>query len=59
LKGFGRIGTALSPRAAVAGGMKATEIKRLKKLELANTRLKGLWANAKLDKAKLKELVAP
>ena len=41
------------------GGMKATEAKRLKELELENTRLKRLLADAELDKAMLKELVAP
>ena len=38
------------------GGMKPTEVKRLKELELDNTRLKRLLADAKLDKAMLKEL---
>ena len=38
------------------GGMKATEAKRLKELELENTRLKRLLADAELDKAMLKEL---
>ena len=40
------------------GGMKATEAKRLKELELEleNVRLKRLLANAELDKAMLKEL---
>jgi len=39
--------------------MKATEAKRLKELEHENTRLKHLLAEAELDKAMLKELVAP
>ncbi|MCP9780708.1 hypothetical protein KBY61_08280 [Cyanobium sp. To12R1] len=38
------------------GGMKATEAKRLKELELENTRPKRLLADAELDKAMLKEL---
>jgi hypothetical protein len=38
------------------GGMKATEAKRLKELELENTRHKRLLADAELDKAMLKEL---
>jgi len=38
------------------GGMKATEAKRLKELELENTRLKRLLADAELDKAVLNEL---
>jgi len=41
------------------GGMKATEAKRLKELEQENNRLKRLLADAELDKAMLKELVAP
>jgi len=40
----------------VTSGMKATEAKRLKELELENTRLKRLLADAELDKAMLKEL---
>ena len=36
--------------------MKATEAKHLKELELENTRLKRLLADAELDKAMLKEL---
>jgi hypothetical protein len=36
--------------------MKAREAKRLKELELENTRLKRLLADAELDKAMLKEL---
>jgi hypothetical protein len=36
--------------------MKGTEAKRLKELELENTRLKRLLADAELDKAMLKEL---
>ncbi len=35
------------------GGMKATEAKRLKKLEQENVRLKRLLAEAELDKAML------
>ena len=37
------------------GGMKAAEAKRLKILEIENTRLKKLLADAELDKAILKE----
>jgi transposase-like protein len=38
------------------GGMKATEAKRLRELEMENGRLKKLLAEAELDKAMLKEL---
>ncbi len=38
------------------GGMKATEAKRLRALEVENARLKKLLAEAELDKAMLKEL---
>ena len=38
------------------GGMKANDAKRLKELEIENTRLKRLLADAELDKAMLKEL---
>jgi putative transposase len=38
------------------GGMKATEAKRLRELEVENSRLKKLLAEAELDKAMLKEL---
>ena len=38
------------------GGMKAHEAKRLKELEVENSRLKKLLAEAELDKAMLKEL---
>ena len=38
------------------GGMKATEAKRLRELEMENGRLKRLLAEAELDKAMLKEL---
>src|SRR4029453_14733544 len=38
------------------GGMKASDAKRLKDLEVENTRLKQLLAEAELDKAMLKEL---
>ena len=38
------------------GGMKATEAKRLRELEMENSRLKKLLAEAELDKAMLKEL---
>ena len=38
------------------GGMKANDAKRLKELEVENTRLKKLLAEAELDKAMLKEL---
>jgi putative transposase len=38
------------------GGMKANDAKRLKELEVENSRLKRLLADAELDKAMLKEL---
>ncbi len=38
------------------GGMKANDAKRLKELEVENTRLKKLLAEAELDKAILKEV---
>ena len=38
------------------GGMKCEEAKRLKELELDNTRLKKLLAEAELDKAMLRDL---
>jgi putative transposase len=38
------------------GGMKASDAKRLKELEIENRRLKKLVAEAELDKAMLKEL---
>jgi hypothetical protein len=38
------------------GGMKANEARRLRELEIENTRLKKLLAEAELDKAMLKEL---
>jgi hypothetical protein len=38
------------------GGMKATEAKRLRELEIENARLKKLVAEAELDKSMLKEL---
>ncbi len=37
-------------------GMKATEARRLRELEVENARLKKLLAEAELDKAMLKEL---
>jgi putative transposase len=37
------------------GGMKSEEAKRLKELEIENSRLKRLLADAELDKAMLKE----
>ncbi len=40
------------------GGMKSEEAKRLKELELENTRLKKLLAEAELDKAILKEIAS-
>lgn len=40
------------------GGMKAEEAKRLKELEVENSRLKKLLAEAELDKAMLKELAS-
>jgi hypothetical protein len=39
--------------------MKAEEAKRLSQLEKENSRLKRLLAEAELDKAMLKDLVAP
>jgi putative transposase len=39
--------------------MKATEVKRPKELEQENSRLKRLLADAVVDNAMLKELVAP
>ena len=38
------------------GGMKANEARRLKELEVENSRLKKLLAEAELDKAMLKEI---
>ena len=38
------------------GGMKCEEAKRLKELEIENSRLKKLLAEAELDKAMLKDL---
>jgi transposase-like protein len=38
------------------GGMKAAEAKRLKELEIENTRLKKLVADLSLDNAMLKEI---
>ena len=38
------------------GGMKASEAKRLKELEIENARLKKLVADLSLDKAMLKEV---
>ena len=38
------------------GGMKASDAKQLKELEVENTRLKKLLGEAELDKAMLKEL---
>jgi putative transposase len=38
------------------GGMKASDAKRLKELEVENTRLKKLLAEAELDKVMLKEI---
>jgi putative transposase len=38
------------------GGMKASDAKRLKELEVENSRLKRLLAEAELDKAMLKEV---
>ena len=40
------------------GGMDVSEAKRLRALEDENARLKRLYANAMLDNAGLKELVA-
>lgn len=38
------------------GGMKANDAKRLKELEVENTRLKRLLADAELEKLMLKEI---
>ncbi len=38
------------------GGMKCEEAKRLKKLEMENSRLKKVLAEAELDKSMLKDL---
>lgn len=38
------------------GGMKCAEAKRLKELELENSRLKRLLAEAELDKAMLRDI---
>ena len=38
------------------GGMKASDAKRLKELEVENTRLKRLLAEAELDKSMLREI---
>ena len=43
-------------RLAQYGGMKANDAKRLKELELENSRLKKLLAEVELDKSMLKEL---
>lgn len=40
------------------GGMKADDAKRLKELEIENTRLKKLLAEAELQKAILKEVAS-
>lgn len=40
------------------GGMKCEEAKRLKELEIENSRLKRLLAEAELDKAMLKEIAS-
>ena len=39
------------------GGMKADEAKRLKELEMENTRLKKIVANLSLDKLTLQEVL--
>ena len=41
------------------GGMKADQAKRLKELERENARLKGLLADAEIDKAILREAAHP
>ncbi|MCC6682948.1 MAG: transposase [Phycisphaeraceae bacterium] len=41
------------------GGMKATEVKRLKELEQENARLKNLVADLSLDNMILKEAARP
>jgi putative transposase len=41
------------------GGMKTNQAKRLKELERENSRLKGLLADAELDKAILREAANP
>lgn len=40
------------------GGMKCEEAKRLKELEIENSRLKRLLAEAELDKAMLKDIAS-
>ncbi len=40
------------------GGMTASEVKRLKKLERENRRLKQLYAEASLEVAALKDIIA-
>ena len=40
------------------GGMKCAEAKRLKELELENSRLKKLLAEAELDKVMLKDIAS-
>ena len=40
------------------GGMEVAEAKRLKELESENARLKRLLADAELDKARLKDVLA-
>lgn len=40
------------------GGMKCEEAKRLKELEIENSRLKKLLAEAELDKAMLKDIAS-
>ena len=39
------------------GGMEVSEAKRLRELEVENTRLKRLLAEAELDKAAMKEVI--
>ena len=53
------VGCHLSPLAAAVLGDESTEAKRLKELEQENIWLKRFLAEAELDKAMLKELVAP
>jgi len=40
------------------GGMKASEVRRLKELEKENRRLKQLYAEASLEVAALKDIIA-
>jgi putative transposase len=39
------------------GGLDASDLKRIKELELENARLKQLWAETSLENAALKDLI--